>query len=527
MRTCLPLIGLAFLTCSASAAPPSARTPGEAVARRCVSSFHVIPDGASLDAYLGGRIRSSGRKSAWIEDSARDRRWLDALPNTRLRALLVPLFSQSDRGYPVYISAAYHLARRGIDVRANVERMMSNRMEYGYALYPGKDLDHELADEAWDSRYEAWGSTYDWLPRRLVDVYHATHDPSVLSVLLGPLEVSSENRARWGRAIVGLTTVYPREVLASALLDQARLTRLAEWLRTADLDPDLSRRLRLSLDRTAHSAGGRTARAAAFLRRDFDQAGLLRDCLLLAGGWNNSERAVGNPKNVYEREMALMHAMAIRAERRFGVMSKAALRTALEPLFARLAPHLNAQAAVAWVLATHGVDGRANVARVLSVMRPLARGHEAWPKPTRWETAPWPGLGSVSIAPEDWPHRFVPLYEATKDQRILEFFLEPDILLDGCLGEGWPYAIVEITRVAPDGMVRLASRSGKGTRTLSRILAHPELSREHRNGIRPALYRIAAGRDSAMTRTARLCLERMRETGRGQEAMRARMEARS
>lgn len=433
-----------------------------------------------------------------------------ALPRNDLLARLTPLLSQSAPGNATYVSAAYVLARRGVDVEANVGRMASTLR---LPVIEQAPLDRPVMKHVWPS-------TVNWLPERMADVYLAQDSPTAVQALL-PENCRPESCERFRAALVELTASKPEGVLRAAQNSEEGIDRLTRFLRRPGGDPA---RWNKAMAALGAIQAPDIQRAAWRIRGEAKALTRIRQCMLLAGGWDSetvhrwAKRDLKDyPDSPRSQALWRIYNDAVDARRTFDSMPKGLLRRELVPLFSRLTRSGVPYVSVAWVLAGHGVDGPVNVERATSVVSWL--GDQPYPDLSDWERDAWTHLtyDFHAVAPEDWPMRLADLYRKTRDTRLLDTLLTAPVILDGAMATTWTSTVYDVAREFPEHVIRTVSRSERGADRLISILTHREFEKAARDAIRPALKRIAAGKDGDMARVARRALEAMDETGRRQD----------
>lgn len=212
-----------------------------------------------------------------------------------------------------------------------------------------------------------------------------------------------------------------------------------------------------------HQKSSQSAGAAGRRITDTGDVQRLRDCLLVATGWNRpavgKQWAMNEDRPEERRRKYLLYLRGVEAERRLYGMPRKQLRGELYHLLARLTPGTVPYACVAWVLASRGVYARGNVDRFLTV-------YSVHPHPADdpWARVAWP-IEWYELAVEDVPGALVRLYQMSPHPRILEVILNPrEIFADprrqmDQLWYPWAHAVRELTMENPDEVMRLAAES--------------------------------------------------------------------
>jgi hypothetical protein len=517
MLTRRPTLSALLVAALASAVAPTGAATGpplDPLVRDVLSVyFRVGPDeGALRDKYVhinydtaygwDGEVNHQRLRDANVAEER-----FAALSIHELRECLVPLFSGSAPGNATYVSAAYILARKGVDVYDNVRRMGSPLRL--------RQIDHSPLDR--QVMGNVWPAVSDWLPARLADVYVAQKALGAVQALL-PKTCRTENEQLFRAALLRILARDAKGTLRAASDTPGGLDRLTLLVRTPGVSPGAWAAARAAL---AKVMAPDVHAASASILNEMKSLERVRWCMLVTGNWDSTSwRKIATPYVRGEPDSSMgqgvwqIYTEAVAARKAINSMSRDRLRREFTPLFPRLTRSGVPYVCVAWVLAMHGVDTSMNVVRASSAMAWCS--NPPYPELSYREQGAWPYrvYDDSAVCPEDWPGKLADLYRKTRDHWLLQTFLTAPVVLDGAMGEVFPEVFNHLARDFPVVMLRTASRSKRGTMRYVGMLSDVESGDDAMAVVRPLLKRFAAGKDKAMARTARQTLAAMDASAR-------------
>lgn len=269
MWTKLRMMGLVvplILPSSASAAPPPAAhlTPAESrLLLHCAAYYagdNVWDDRPLPSEYVAGDyqkyLRAFRQRRILVRDA---KRALDRKPAATLRRELTPLFSLCRPGSPTYLSVAYVLAARGVDLQTNVDRiLMADRLALS-SLKP--TVPYNAVDRRVSRTLLPMEAVGEGTGVALGRLYQKSHAPFILQRMLR-MGCDAAACETLEETLAGLFAASPVELLRAASADEKAFRRLRDALAYSEEGNDRRKQV-LSALRRVRAGGPNDVRATA------------------------------------------------------------------------------------------------------------------------------------------------------------------------------------------------------------------------------------------------------------------------